>query len=188
MFWFFGHKTCEISAPQLGIEPAPLTLENEVPTTGFPRKLSVFYSFFAFPIPWNYSDQGHLNVKSVKIDFRPHMTLLLCSIWHYWLSFPCCVAFGLHMHILSWFSLLLWPHIFWSLLGDQELLLHWLSFKYWCFMVFSRVLFLMHSAYPLWEISMTLMASITTYIWLSSELEPQLRSLPELETCSLNIS
>ena len=51
MFWFFGHKTCEISAPQLGIEPAPLTLENEVPTTGFPRKLSVFYSFFAFPIP-----------------------------------------------------------------------------------------------------------------------------------------
>ena len=48
MFWIFGHKTCGISAPQLGIEPALLTLEGEVPTTGFPRKWSVFYFSFAF--------------------------------------------------------------------------------------------------------------------------------------------
>ena len=48
---YFGHKTCGISAPQLGIEPAPLTLEGEVPTTGFPRKLSVFYFSFDFLFP-----------------------------------------------------------------------------------------------------------------------------------------
>ena len=38
MFWFFGHKTCAILAPQPGIEPEPLHLEGEVLTSGPPGK------------------------------------------------------------------------------------------------------------------------------------------------------
>ena len=33
MFWFSGHKTCEILAPWPGIEPTPLALESKVWTT-----------------------------------------------------------------------------------------------------------------------------------------------------------
>ena len=40
MFWGFGHKTCGILAPLLGIKPAPSELEREVLTTGLPRKSS----------------------------------------------------------------------------------------------------------------------------------------------------
>ena len=38
MFWFFGHKTCGILAPQPEIEPMPLALEGKVLTTGPPGK------------------------------------------------------------------------------------------------------------------------------------------------------
>ena len=34
MFGFLGHKACGISAPWVGVEPAPLALEDEVLTTG----------------------------------------------------------------------------------------------------------------------------------------------------------
>ena len=37
-FVFFGRETCEVLAPQPGIEPAPPTLEGEVLTTGPPGK------------------------------------------------------------------------------------------------------------------------------------------------------
>ena len=33
MFWFFGHKSCGILAPQIGIGPAPSALEAKVLTT-----------------------------------------------------------------------------------------------------------------------------------------------------------
>ena len=38
MFWSFSHEVCGILAPQPGIEPAPLTTEGEVLTTGPPWK------------------------------------------------------------------------------------------------------------------------------------------------------
>ena len=38
MFWFFGCKACGIPALWPGIEPAPHSLEGEVPTTGPPGK------------------------------------------------------------------------------------------------------------------------------------------------------
>ena len=37
-FWFFGHETCGILAPQPGIEPVPLALEGEILTTELQRK------------------------------------------------------------------------------------------------------------------------------------------------------
>ena len=43
MLWFFGHKSCEILAPQLGIKPSPPTLESEVITPGLPEQ-SLAYS------------------------------------------------------------------------------------------------------------------------------------------------
>ena len=38
MFWFFGHETCGILAPQPRVEPTPPALEGEVLTTGLPGK------------------------------------------------------------------------------------------------------------------------------------------------------
>ena len=38
MFWFFGHETCGILAPQPGIEPVPFALEGEILTTELQRK------------------------------------------------------------------------------------------------------------------------------------------------------
>ena len=38
MSWSLGHEACGIPAPRPGIEPAPPTLEGEVPTTGLPGK------------------------------------------------------------------------------------------------------------------------------------------------------
>ena len=38
LFFFFGPKAYGILAPQLGIEPVPLALEDEVLTTGQPGK------------------------------------------------------------------------------------------------------------------------------------------------------
>ena len=38
IFWFFGCESCEILAPQPGIEPAFPALEGEVLTTGLPGK------------------------------------------------------------------------------------------------------------------------------------------------------
>ena len=37
-FWFFGPKSCGISAPRPGIEPSPPALEGEILTTGLPGK------------------------------------------------------------------------------------------------------------------------------------------------------
>ena len=44
MFWFFGHETCGILAPQPGIEPTPSALEDKVLTTKPPGK-SLYYEF-----------------------------------------------------------------------------------------------------------------------------------------------
>ena len=33
VFWFFGHKACEVLAPWPGIEPAPSALEGKSLTT-----------------------------------------------------------------------------------------------------------------------------------------------------------
>ena len=41
MFWFLGHETCGIIAPQPGIEPSPPELEGEVLTTGLPGKSQI---------------------------------------------------------------------------------------------------------------------------------------------------
>ena len=38
MFWFFGHETCGILAPQPGIEPIPFALEGEILTIELQRK------------------------------------------------------------------------------------------------------------------------------------------------------
>ena len=38
VLFFFGHETCRILAPQLGIEPEAPTLEGKVLTTGPPGK------------------------------------------------------------------------------------------------------------------------------------------------------
>ena len=38
MFWVFGYEACRSLASWLGIEPAPLALESQVPTTGPPGK------------------------------------------------------------------------------------------------------------------------------------------------------
>ena len=43
MFWFLGHEACGISASQRGIEPTPAALEDEVWTTGPPRKSSYIF-------------------------------------------------------------------------------------------------------------------------------------------------
>ena len=42
MFWSFGHKACEILAPQPGIKLAPPALEDEVLTTGPPGKPLIY--------------------------------------------------------------------------------------------------------------------------------------------------
>ena len=38
MFWFFGHKACEILAPQPRIKPTTSALKDEILTTGPPGK------------------------------------------------------------------------------------------------------------------------------------------------------
>ena len=38
MFWFFGQEAYGILASQLGIEPTPLALEDEVSTAATPGK------------------------------------------------------------------------------------------------------------------------------------------------------
>ena len=38
MFWFFGYESYGISAPQPGIKPTPLTLKDQVLTSGPPRE------------------------------------------------------------------------------------------------------------------------------------------------------
>ena len=51
MFWSFGHKACEILAPQPGIKLAPPALEDEVLTTGPPRKpLNIYFLIVYFKI------------------------------------------------------------------------------------------------------------------------------------------
>ena len=42
MFWFFGHTSCGILAPQPGIEPKPPALEGGVWSTGPPVKFLLF--------------------------------------------------------------------------------------------------------------------------------------------------
>ena len=37
-FWCYGHKVCEILAPQTGIEPTPPAWEGKGIATGPPRK------------------------------------------------------------------------------------------------------------------------------------------------------
>ena len=43
MFWFFG--MWDLRTPWPGIEPASPALEDEVLTTGLPRKSPVFFSW-----------------------------------------------------------------------------------------------------------------------------------------------
>ena len=43
---YFGHKTCGILAPQLGIKPAPAALESKVLTTGPPGKFPSLLEFW----------------------------------------------------------------------------------------------------------------------------------------------
>ena len=50
MFWFFGHGTCGILAPQPGIEPPSPALEGKVLTTGPPGK-SLSLSFLRITLP-----------------------------------------------------------------------------------------------------------------------------------------
>ena len=45
MFWFLGHKACEILAPRPGIKPVLPALEGEVLTTG-PSEKSQNISLF----------------------------------------------------------------------------------------------------------------------------------------------
>jgi len=46
MFCLFGSEACGILASQPGIEPAPLTLEGEILTTGPPGKFHLPHVFF----------------------------------------------------------------------------------------------------------------------------------------------
>ena len=39
MFWFFGHKACEILVSQSGIKPTPLALEGESPNHWITREI-----------------------------------------------------------------------------------------------------------------------------------------------------
>ena len=41
MFWFFGHKTCGMLAPQPGIKLTPLALEGEILPTGLPGESQI---------------------------------------------------------------------------------------------------------------------------------------------------
>ena len=56
MFWFFGHKSHKILAPQIGIEPSLPALEGEVLTirpTG--KSLCILFFFFNFILFLNFT-------------------------------------------------------------------------------------------------------------------------------------
>ena len=55
MFWFWPREACETSAPQPGIEPAPLALKGGVLATGPPGKSQLKVQKPALPL-WNNAE------------------------------------------------------------------------------------------------------------------------------------
>ena len=105
MFWFFGHEACGILAPQSGIEPAPLTLEGEVLTTGQPGKSLTFKNKICFLCSQSLVSKRALGLADNLFSFYLftaylktiilHSTALtplsenLCNNFYYSFSFCC---------------------------------------------------------------------------------------------------
>ena len=87
MFWFFGHKACEILAPQPGFESTPPALEGKILTTGLPGKsfLALFYVTFLHNSYFHLLNISlhYINISSMKArDFMvPNRQLGTMSLW-----------------------------------------------------------------------------------------------------------